>query len=179
MPLVEVDEDQLKALRAGYGLLDGLLKNPKTRVEQEKLLKTIKPDVQTQGDILEPVMNQMKDLEKKFGDYVDGVNNRAADDALNAAFSRLRKDHHYTEEGLEKIKQLMVERKIPDPDAAAALWERMNPVPAQPANGYLGTGWNFGQDNGDAELKLLFGDPDAWADQEIGKVLNEIRSEGT
>jgi hypothetical protein len=105
---------------------------------------------------------EQKALEKKFQDKLDSI--------------RLSKDNPdgYTEEGIEKIKALMVERTIPDVDAATALFEKMNPPKPEAPSGYKATGWNFAQVNkDDVNGKLLFEDPDAWADQEAKKVWEE------
>lgn len=177
MALTEIDEQQLATLKAGYALLDSMMKNPKTKSDAEKLIKQVKPEMVTTADILAPVDEKVEGLRKDFQEFAKKQIEREQDNELKAGFDALRK-RGYQDEGLEAIQKLMIERKIADIEAAAALFDRMNPPKPQAASGFAGTEWGFGRQTEDPDLKLLFGDPDAWADKEIGKVLAEARSEG-
>ena len=70
----------------------------------------------------------------------------------------------------------MVNRKIPSPIDAAAVWEKQNPPPPpERPSGYKSDSWNFGAPPGkDEELKLLYQDEDAWAEAETRKVFQEF-----
>jgi hypothetical protein len=76
---------------------------------------------------------------------------------------------------LDKIKALMVDRNIADPEAAAALFERMNPAPVESRSTWEPDTWNIKDDAVENDVKGLFADPDRWADREVGKVLADVR----
>ena len=177
MAIVEMDDKEVAALKAGYALLDSMMKNPKTKADTEKLIKTVKPDVVTSADVLAPATEEIKKLREDFEGFAKKAKEERQDADLKAGFDSLRK-RGYQDEGVEAIQKLMIERNIPDIEAAAALFDRLNPPKSQAPSGFAGTEWGFGRQTDDPDLKLLFGDPDAWADKEIGKVLSETRSEG-
>lgn len=174
--MAEVDDAVLTRLKGAHALLDRLLRDPKTRREAEKLVKVHRPDFTTTDDVAAPYIEQISSLEKKLDEYITGEKHRKQDTEADAAFERLRKTG-YTDEGIDKIKNLMKERTIPDVEAAAALFDKLNP-PASPAppSGFEGSAWNIG-DSKDESDKLLFEDPDRWAEQEAIKAFRETPAE--
>lgn len=82
------------------------------------------------------------------------------------------------EDGIEKVKQLMVDKSIADPYAAAARFLELNPPQTQEAPAWTPQHWNMDQQTGgDAEsLKALFADEDRWADNMAGVALQEHRA---
>jgi len=74
------------------------------------------------------------------------------------------------------VKRLMVDRSIPDPEAAAALFERLNPTPVQTRSSWEPDRWNLESDAVDHDVAGLFANPDKWEDAMIGKILIDERS---
>lgn len=187
MAKVEIDDSELQGYRRAVGLLEKLNASPKARAHLERAVKAEFPDVKTQEEQIEEfaaphlqkVTETVEALNKRLAD-IDAREKKlaedAADNALIASFGRL-KQQGYTEEGLAKIATLMTDRRIPDPEAAAALFDRMNPKPAPEApSSWEPQSWNIDQ-NAVVDTKALFTDEDRWADAEVGKVLADIRGQ--
>ena len=68
----------------------------------------------------------------------------------------------------------MQERAIGDPEAAALLFDKLNPPPAVIKDAFAPDSWNFEQNAG-PDVKGLFENEDRWADKEAATVLNEMR----
>jgi len=169
MPEVNLDQ-------SARMLLDQLMTNPKTKREIQKLVKTLHPNVVTDEELAEPTLapmraelDELKAFKKKYeDDIIDG--------SFNKKFDQLKQDG-WTEDGIEKLKDLMLKRQIPDVDAAAALFERQNP-PAKPlAPAILSNDWNIG-DKDDEKFKRLLDDPDRFGRDEAAKVLTEFAQNG-
>lgn len=186
--MAEISDEQLAIFQRGMTLLQTLSTNPKTRRQFEGALKVIHPEIETSDDVAmevaKPYVEQIAGLEGKLTEFLDGqkaeresAEQRRADDETRDAFSRLSKQG-YTDDGLEKIKGLMVDRKIADPEAAAALFDRQNPKPPEGVASWEPDSWNLEERAVGNDVAGLFKNPDRWADAEVGNVLNEIRLGG-
>ena len=171
--MVEISEQEAKILGGSKALLDKLLANPKTKRQAEALIKTVHPEAVTTDDIVEPYVAEIKELKKEFQDYVKGQKGAALDSKLEKDISYLRNERDFTDDGIEKLKKLMVEKEIPDIVVAADHWERQNPPKPQEPSLISPTDWGFGRKTEDADLNLLFSDEDAWAEKEATRAWNE------
>ena len=175
--MVEISDQEYHALREGYALLDRLLKNPKTARKTESAIKEIHPDVVTSDDVAAPYVGEFKEFAKKVEDRWKKEDDAKVDSEFNKAFDRL-KESGYTEEGIEKIKKLMVERKIPDPEAAAALFDKQNPAPKKIPSTLMPSSWGVGRvEKDDDSMKQLYSSPEDWSEKEAIKVFQEIAQE--
>lgn len=185
---VEIDEAELKGYQEAYKLLRKLQDDPKSRPAFEKAVKTHFPQVETTEEraeaLAKPYVTRIEEQLSKLSETVEGrfksEDERAAKlreetqlADMESSFGRLR-ERGYTDDGIEKIKGLMVGRKIADPEAAAALFDRQNPPPAEAAASWEPARWNL-DENAVADTKALFDDPERWADREVASVLNDIR----
>jgi len=163
--MVEMSEDEAKLLRGSKNLMDQLLKSPKTRRDAEKLIKTLHPEAVTTDDVAAPYIERIDELAKDFREFRKNFEGEKLDAKLNSQIQQLR-DDGYTEEGITKIKEIMVKEQIPNAIAASKLWDKANPPPPpEPAN-FQPTDWGFGRKTDDKDLTLLFQDEDAWAEKE-------------
>lgn len=182
----QIEDADYEAMSRAVALLQKLNASPKARTHLERAVKAEFPDVVTaeeQADLVaRPYIDKIEALEKKLTDKFDAQEARerkaaeeAADNELIGSFMRL-KSNGYTDEGLEKIAGLMKERKIADPEAAAALFDRLNPKPPEAApSSWEPARWDISS-NAVTDTKALFENEDRWADQEVGKVLHEVRT---
>lgn len=183
----EVDEAELASYQRAVTLLEQLNGNPKARTHLERAVKAQFPDIKTQEEQIEeyaaPHMAKVNEtveaLNKRLAD-LDARERKQAEDAadyaLLSSFQRL-KAQGYTDDGISKIAGLMTERKIADPEAAAALFDRMNPKPPpETPSAWEPQHWNI-ESNAVVDTKALFTDPDKWADAEVGKVLADVRGQ--
>lgn len=171
----EISDDELKSLQTGAKLLQQLLASPKTKRATERVIKTLHPDTVISDDFDEPVRAEVKAIGDKLDKFLEAQQTSAADGKLNGEFEALRRDAGFTDEGIEKLKKLMVDRSIPSPLDAAKVWtvENPPPKPQQPST-FAGTSWGFGSKTEDVDTKLLFEDEDAFAEKEAHKFFDEL-----
>jgi len=172
----DISDAELDNLRKARGLLDQLLGNPKTKRTTERAIKALHPETVITDDFDEPLRNEIKGVSDKLDKFLEQQKTAADDGRLAAEFDRLRQDGGFTDEGIEKLKQMMVDRKIPSPLDAAKVWTAENPPPQpQKPSAFAGTSWGFGKNpTNDVDTKLLFEDEDQFAEQETGKFFQEL-----
>ena len=171
--MVEITDAEAKILGGSKALLDKLLANPKTKRAAEKLIKEVHPEAVITDDIVEPYMAEFNELKKDFKEFVKDFKGAKLDSKLETDIAYLRKERDFTDDGIEKLKKLMVEKEIPDIVVAADHWERQNPPKVQEPSILSPTDWGFGRKTDDADLKLLFEDEDAWAEKEARRAWSE------
>jgi hypothetical protein len=171
----EISDDEFKTLTTAKNLLDLLQRSPKTRRQVHSAIKTHYPDTVVPEDYEEPLRNEVKTIGEKLDKFLDAQTTREEDQKLEAAFHQLRTDGGYTDDGIDKIKKIMVERKVADPLAAAAYYDKINPPPEPQKPTFGGMSWGIGATTEDADTKLLFDDEDAWMEREVGKVFREAK----
>ena len=169
---IEMSEEEAKVLRGSKVLMDHLLKDPKTRRQAEGLVKQLYPETTTTDDVVEPYVSEIKELAKEFREFRKAQDGEKLDAKLNSQIAQLREDG-YTDDGIEKIKEIMVKEQIPNAIAASKLWDKANPPkPAENSN-FAPTDWGFGGKQDDPDLKALFEDEDRWAEKEARKAWDE------
>lgn len=171
----ELTDAQYQELLGAHRLMSALI-NGETRKETLQLFKKLNPKAPIpEIDAAQPVLNEVTALKQEIQTLTQRLENEKADAKLQASFDRLSRERGITNDGLEKIKTLMVEKAIADPDAAADHWEKLNPKPdpIQPA-GYVGS--SFMDVEGDKELEPWLQNEDRASDQAIAEVINEYRS---
>lgn len=192
MPKVEVDEGQFLATRGLVQLYEQMNANPKARELLNSAAKIVNPNISTPELDAKAEMRAELDqereqrllLQKRLDD--DQAARELADrtreftESWNAKVGRLR-HAGYTDEGIEKITKLAEERGLVDLDAAAALFDRMNP-PApinQPGGGIGGLDLFQMSSQDDEDFKKLLeseGDNPAAERNMINKALTDHRS---
>lgn len=173
-------------LQESFKLLNQMNSDPVAKRALEQAIKKVRPEVEIEADIAEryaaPVREDVTKLTAQFTEFMDSQKKRDADaaeratnDTIAGQFADLAKEG-YTVEGIEKIKTIMVDRKIADPEAAALLFDKLNPKPVQENPGWIPQAWDVDSTaGGGIDTKALFANEERWADAEVGKVLNEIR----
>ena len=187
--MAQIPDDQLDALVKAAQLLQTLQSNPQALVHLENSIKAVNPNVETSAEIaarqakplIDPIQQKLDDVTERLNERIKAEDEReaaaraaVAEAHLSSTFKRLQEQDGYTAEGIEKIKELMVSRNIADPDAAAALFDRMNP-PKQEQAAWEPQRWNLEESAVEGDVKSLFSDPDKWADNAVGQVLLEER----
>ena len=176
--MAEIDDGELQELRNAQDLVRKLTTNPKSKRFFEKGVKEINPEFQTEEDIakpfVDPIQARLDEIDKVVKTRFQKMDEDAIDSKISERFSELRKVHGYTDEGIDNVKKIMVERKIPDVDAAVALFEKQNKPKAEPLPGLTPSSWGFGSNSGDEYFdKLMAGDRGA-VEHEASRVWNEI-----
>ena len=189
MPMVEVDEEQVRRDSALRATISNMLKNPRAKLLMEQAHKEVDPSASTpELDTLKLVHESTSAVREEIAELKA---QRAADkqeretaaklDSINkkveSGFAKLRQQG-VTQAGIDGVKKLMDEEGILNPEIAWAHFERLNP-PQQPVQQSTG-GWDFlsmPQEGGE-DLKRLVetkGENDRLVDKMAFDALKEIR----
>jgi hypothetical protein len=138
MPAIEIDEAEYNRLKGVAKLAADIHANPEGRKLLEQAHRTINPKAPT------PTLEQeqrmaapLNEVQKQIAELTSLVTKKFSDDETkeklgalsrqqDEGFARLR-DQRYTDEGITKIRELMTEKGILDPEIAAAYFDRINP----------------------------------------------------
>lgn len=188
MPLIEIDDVELAALRNNKKVLDTLGGNAKTRQRLLGLIKEVAPGTAIpEIDAAAPVLEVVKGLNDRFDEFDKRMKERDADDIktksqreIDDSITRGRtmlRQRGYTEDGVEQVEKLMQQRGLIDYEAAAALFEKNEPKDEAVMPTDYARGWDFASpaDN-DEDHKLLLKDPAAFARKETNKFLRELKT---
>ena len=173
--MAEISDDELRVLSGAKKLLDQLIQNPKTRRDAEKLVKKLHPEAVTTEDVVEPYVSEIQELKKELKDFLKAQADDKLDSKFNGQIRQLR-DQGYTDDGIDKVKKIMIDEQIPNALAAAAFWEKQNPPKAPEPSGLNPSDWGIGRKTEDADMNLLFNDEDQWAEKEAQRVFAEERA---
>ena len=186
MPLIEADEDEVKAGAAARRLLDSFYTNPKTRSKLLGLVKDLNPDAPIpELDVAAPLQAQLEEFRKEIGGTVAELKDALTKDkqardvtsVIERERSKLRK-MGYDDEGIAGIEKVMEDRGVVDYDMAAAYYDKTLPKP-EPINDSYGMdrSWNFNAPrDDDADHKGWLENPRKQSQLEIRKFLSEQRA---
>lgn len=153
-------------------LYNQLLADPKTRTDTLKLIKRKFPSASLpELDAAEPVINSVVELRKELAALRGEIADEQTDRKITGKFAKLQADRGLTDEGIQKVQAIMVERNIGDPLAAALVFEHENPTPSVlTPSSYSGL---RAFDTKDEDFQSWSKDPDAMLDKTIGIILSE------
>ena len=174
--MADIDDNQLRQLQESHALLQAIYGNKETKRDLERLAKKVNPKAVTTDDLAEPYLQPLKDEIKELRDFKSNIEKMQSDYHEQSAFDRLRQTG-YTDTGVEEIKKLMADRKINDPEVAAAYWDKTRPAEPVAPNGISPSMWDFEnslQDNQE-DMALLLKNDDAWLDRMTARISSEKR----
>ena len=167
---------QIEEMHGAWRLLDAALKNPATRKDSQKILKTLNPKASIpEYDIGETVDGKVSALEKKIDDLTKALSDKDELTTYSAEFDKAASKHGVTPEGREKVLKLMEEEKIRSPEAGILLFNERNPAPA-PVSTSGWAGASVFDTVPDDEMKGWFENTGKRRDDEIRAVLNEYKT---
>jgi ribosome assembly protein YihI (activator of Der GTPase) len=167
MPKVELDEAEYNRLMALHGVASKIVANPAARKQLEAAHKLVDPNVPTPTLDAERIQNEpLNALQKKYDDELAALRKEREDEKREATlaklaadqergFARLKAQHQYTDEGVDRIKKLMETKGLLDVEDARAIFERDNPPQiATPRGGLTGERWNFADSSQEADTNI-------------------------
>lgn len=183
---VELDDQQYATLQKLAAFTQELATSPKTRRQFERIAKELRPELETTDDIAaeaaKPYVEQLEKTNARLDEFLTAQQEREAraaesqaDRERDEAFARLRQAGFTEDLGIPAIKQLMIDRKIADPEAAAALYEKMNPPVETGPSAWEPDTFDIRNNAVGNDVEGLFQNEDAWADKEAARTLNEFR----
>lgn len=190
MAHIEIDEVEYNRLKGVADLAAAIHANPEGRKLLERAHKTVNPKAPTPTLAQEEALNApLADLQKQLADVATMVKDRFDKDetekklgALSRqqeeGFARLR-DQRYTDEGIAKIRELMTEKGILDPEIAAAYFDRINPpAPITPTGSNAVNFIEAFNDDSDKALQALLqsrGESESALNKLVQDSLNDFR----
>lgn len=168
MAKIEVDEAEYNRMVALQGVASKIVGNPAARKMLEQAHKLVDPNAPT------PMIDQeaaqlapIKETETRLSAEIAALKKEREDEKReqtlasigrrqDEGFARLRKQHGFLDEGIEKIKKIMEDKGLLDVDDAHAIFMRDNPpqMPVNPGAGITGERWNFAETNADSDKDI-------------------------
>lgn len=192
MPKVEIDETELLNYRAIHGAVHEIMKNPKAAaklIEAKKIALPNAPpgDYERASAPLAEISEQLTTLQKQIADDKAERERAARVSEFTNSWEKAKGElraQGYTDDGVVAIEKLAQERGIADLQAAAALFDKLNP-PQQPITPTGFGTWDFFDQGADGQpqedyIKKLFdsrGEDDNAVLRESQKVLKEVRGQ--
>lgn len=172
----ELTPQELAELRQAKGLLEQVYGSKETKVEFERMVKKLNPKAVTSEDELAPHLQPLQEQVKNLTDKLAGINESALAWQKQEKLATL-KTAGYTQEGIEKIEQIMKDKGIADPHDAAAIFDKLNPPAQNIASGFQASHMDTLENMaGDAEkIKNLWADPTKAFWDEASKIDAEFK----
>jgi hypothetical protein len=183
----EVDENQLVALQQLNGFVQKALASPKHRSQLLRIQKDLYPEIAVpEIDAADPVLEKLTALEKRLEDDAkarsEEIARKTEEDQKRdwerqwMAGRKKLADSNVPSETIESIEKLMADRNLPDHEAAAALWEKLNPPPPPPMTGSSRFDWFKDMDK-QPDLKRLYDqDYDGFLGEAIDAARRDFRA---
>jgi hypothetical protein len=138
---IEVDETQLASLQNTAKIVQGMLKNPKTRRKVLEAYKEFDPSAAVpELDVTEPVVARMNNLEGAVIEFMKKEREDREKERTESQLERIRQEAQqgrqmlaergYTPEGISKLEEFRNTKGLVDYNDAVRLWELDNPPPA-------------------------------------------------
>lgn len=188
MPVIEVDEEQVRRDTALRATMAKMLSKPEAKALVEQAYKMVDPNAQTPEldarrmvhETVSKTQAELDTLKKQLADEkaANEQNMRMAqfESRVEDGFRRLRQQG-VTAEGIAGVKKIMEDEGIANPEIAWAHFEKLHPPQAPVAST---GGWNFLEPAADAnaDLKKLVetkGESSSVIDKLAFEALNEVR----
>ena len=168
MSLEDVSYEQRDQLAA---LMRELSDNPATRKEVLRLTKKIKPDlVIPELEIEETTTSAVSEARRELEELkAQMAQKRAEEDLEKRRNALIRKGLAQSDEDVEEIEKVMLEKKIADHDTAAEYWDWMKQSAAPTPTGYNPSAVK------QFDLNKYYKNPVGAARDEAAKALQELR----
>lgn len=190
MPTVEIDEEEIRRLKALESTVGTIMKHPKAALLIEQAHKLVDEKAPTPRlDASKPVDERFDAQEKRIADLQKKIDDDQADrektgklSALNAkiedGIAKLRRQG-VTEEGIEGVRKIMEDEGILNPQIAWDHFEKLHP-PAVPVSQKGSGPWNFMElpAQGDEDIKQLIqskGESEPLLRKQIADALTDVR----
>lgn len=193
MPMVEIDEEELRKNRELTGVVTKILANPKGRALLQQAHKEVNPEaVVPELETRQLIDERLNGIQKTVEDFVKGQKEQqeasekkaretSAKARIEEGFQRLRQQG-VTDEGIKGVEELMEREGILNPEVAFSHFEKLHPPQPLTTPSNFSGAWNFLQPTADGgeDIKALIesrGENNATLDKMITQGLNEVRGQ--
>jgi hypothetical protein len=183
--MAEVADTELQQLRAAMSLFEQVWGDPTIGEQVRKRAKEIKPDIVIPDDhpVAKRALAELADtktaLETLRGEYQQDKAARQQERAeakLRADLGTVQERFHFTDDAMAKTIEIMQERQLADPEAAALIYRESLPKAAPQSHSakfFDGKADMFGTTRVDEQWRTLHENPD----QFFADVVNEVFTE--
>lgn len=127
--------------------------------EARALIKKAYPNLQIEGyDIKQELKGETQELKKEIDQVRKEIKDREDSEKFQQVRKRTQDEFKFTDEGMKKLEDLMIERNIGDYRAGALLMASENPRASDPTPGSQRF-WNYEKQDSFAEISK---DPEKW-----------------
>jgi hypothetical protein len=157
-------------------LVEPVWNHPQTAEPARRLMKTVYPDLPIPDfDSKNEVRQMLAADRKERSDREEADRKKKEKDEWDAERDRVQKEFGFTEDGMKKLEDFMIEKRIASYEAAAHYHAAKNPKPSDPTQDMQDRYWGHFNDKSD-EAKVIFADPEAWGRKELLKTLNKMQA---
>jgi hypothetical protein len=165
--LSDEEYNYLQSRRQVADFVESIYNDPNLNKEAKALIKRKYPNLQIPDYDIENRVNARLDAERTEREQAEMKKRQTEDDER---FAKLRKktqdDYGFTDDAMNRLEQMMIDRNIGDYEAAAALMASKEPRTSEPT--YDNTHWQHEKREGFAEIAK---DPEAWGRNELLKAM--------
>lgn len=128
--------------------------------EARALIKKAYPNLQIEGfDLKQELQNEIASVRNEFQETERQRRDREETENFRKTRKKVQDDYKFTEEGMKKLEDLMVERNIGDYEAGALLMASKEPKTSEPTTGSGSRYWNYQKQDSFDEISK---DPEKW-----------------
>jgi len=173
MPRTLTDDEYnfLQGRRQIADFVESIYNDPTLAKEAKALIKKKYPNIQIPDyDIEQRIEERIEASEKKRQDDEDAKRRSEEDERFSQLRAKTQKDYGFTDEAMNRLEQMMIERNIGDYEAAAMLMATKEPRASEPT--FESNRWNHEKQD---SFKEVSSDPEGYAQREIMKALHADR----
>lgn len=127
--------------------------------EARALIKKAYPNLQIEGfDLKQELKGETQELKSEIDKVRQEIRDREETEKFQSLRQKVRDDYKFTEEGMKKLEDLMIERNIGDYEAGALLLASKEPK-ASDSSGGPQRFWNYEKRDNFSEISK---DPEKW-----------------
>lgn len=182
----EIAETELQQLRAAQNLLEGLWGNQEIGESVRRTAKKINPAisipdehpvaVKAMADVA-ALKEQYTALETVFNDYRSGAEREKAEAKLRNQLGEVQERFHFTDDAMAKTIEIMQQRQLADPEAAALIYRES--LPKTPPQGHTPRFFDskadmYGTTKIDEQWRTLHENPDQFFADAVNEVFAEM-----
>lgn len=188
---ITLTKAQFAEIQKAQAVLKELLTDSSTSLDLKRMMKKKHPEwndpeleaaekiAAAKAEVGKEATDSVAEVKKMVQDLLDERKKDKDESALNDFKSRVnkvREDYGYTEEGMNKVLEVMKERGITEPEDAAIIFEKRAPKPAPEHKPYTGRmSFVSPSSKDDPNFNKLMNDPEQFMVDEMFASLRESK----
>ncbi|HEX8837703.1 MAG TPA: hypothetical protein VF748_12255 [Candidatus Acidoferrum sp.] len=170
MPQISDDEyNHLMGRKKVADFVEPIYNSKELGNEARALIKKAYPNLQIEGfDLKQELQNEIASVRNEFQETERKRKDTEETEKFQKTRKKVQDDYRFTEEGMKKLEDLMVERNIGDYEAGALLMASKEPKTSEPTAGSQRF-WNYQKQDSFEEISK---DPEKWGFNQLVDAAN-------